>query len=257
MSTAFLFPGQGSQVPGMLHTLPDHESVRHTLGEASDFLGRDVLGMDDAEALRSTVSVQLALLISGVAVARALIAEGVEPLAAAGLSAGAFSAAVISGALKFTDGLGLIRQRAEMMTGLFPQGFGVSVIVGLTEEQVREIIRQTDSRHHPLFVANINAPRQIAISGSIEAMEKALELAAIEVRARRSAWAYPSHHIVPSSSRWLTPCERRWPAWIWKSPKSPTSATSPEGLCEMLKRLPRTSPEMSLTRFGGTKAPRC
>ena len=177
MSTAFLFPGQGSQVPGMLHTLPDHESVRHTLGEASDFLGRDVLGMDDAEALRSTVSVQLALLISGVAVARTLIAEGVEPLAVAGLSAGAISAAVISGALKFTDGLGLIRQRAEMMTCLFPQGFGVSAIVGLTEEQVREIIRQTDSRDHPLFVANINAPRQIAISGSIEAMEKALELA--------------------------------------------------------------------------------
>ena len=53
----------------------------------------------------------------------------------------------------------------------------MSAIVGLREEQVREIIRQTDSRDHPLFVANINAPRQIAISGSIEAMEKALELA--------------------------------------------------------------------------------
>jgi malonate decarboxylase epsilon subunit len=174
----------------------------------------------------------LALLISGVAVARALIAEGVEPLAAAGLSAGAFSAAVISGALKFTDGLGLIRQRAEMMTGLFPQGFGVSAIVGLTEEQVREIIRQTDSRHHPPFVANINAPRQIAISGSIEAMEKALELA----RHRGARKAVRLGVSVPSHCPLLEPVadSRAALAGMDLRAQNPQSATSPEGLCEML-----------------------
>lgn len=79
MSVAFLFPGQGSQAPGMLHALPDHPSIVRTLDEASEALGENVLELDSPAALRSTVSVQLALLASGVAVARALVAEGVAP----------------------------------------------------------------------------------------------------------------------------------------------------------------------------------
>jgi malonate decarboxylase epsilon subunit len=71
MSVAFLFPGQGSQAPGMLHALPDHPSVARTLDEVSESLGKNVLELDSPEALRSTISVQLALLASGVAVARA------------------------------------------------------------------------------------------------------------------------------------------------------------------------------------------
>jgi len=77
MSVAFLFPGQGSQVPGMLHTLPDHPAIARTLDEASESLGENVLELDSTDALQSTVSVQLALLASGIAVARALMAEGV------------------------------------------------------------------------------------------------------------------------------------------------------------------------------------
>jgi len=86
MSVAFLFPGQGSQVPGMLHALPDHPSIARTFDEVSEALGENVVELDSPTALRSTVSVQLALLASGVAVARALVAEGVEPEAVAGMS---------------------------------------------------------------------------------------------------------------------------------------------------------------------------
>ena len=77
MSIAFLFPGQGSQVPGLLHTLADHPAIGRTLTEASDHLRRDVRDLDSSEALRSAVPVQLALLTVGVAVARALAEEGV------------------------------------------------------------------------------------------------------------------------------------------------------------------------------------
>jgi len=73
MSVAFLFPGQGSQVPGMLHTLPDHPAIGRTLDEVSESLGENVLELDSTEALRSTVSVQLALLASGVGVARDVV----------------------------------------------------------------------------------------------------------------------------------------------------------------------------------------
>ena len=57
MSLAFLYPGQGAQVPGMLHQLPDHAKVHETLEEASQILGQDVLELDTEQALTSTVAV--------------------------------------------------------------------------------------------------------------------------------------------------------------------------------------------------------
>src|SRR5882762_6208487 len=115
MNVAFLFPGQGSQVPGMLHTLPDHPTITRTLDEVSETLKQNVLQLDSPEALRSTVSVQLALLASGVAVARTLIGRGVEPGAVAGMSAGTFAAAVTAGVLELADGVRLLKRRAERM----------------------------------------------------------------------------------------------------------------------------------------------
>jgi phosphoribosyl-dephospho-CoA transferase len=109
MSVAFLFPGQGSQVPGMLHALPDHPSIARGLDEVTEALGENVLELDSSAALRSTVSVQLALLASGVAVARALVAEGVAPEAVAGISAGAFAAAEVAGVLNLADGVRLMK----------------------------------------------------------------------------------------------------------------------------------------------------
>jgi malonate decarboxylase epsilon subunit len=79
MSVAFLHPGQGAQIPGMLHQLPDRAEATWTLQEASQVLGRDVLTLDTEQALSSTVPVQLALFVSGVAATRIMHAEGVEP----------------------------------------------------------------------------------------------------------------------------------------------------------------------------------
>jgi len=177
MSVAFLFPGQGSQVPGMLHTLPDHPAIARTLVEVSEGLGENVLELDSTEALRSTVSVQLALLASGVGVARALIAEGVEPGAVAGMSVGAFAAAVAAGALDIDDGVRLVKQRAEGMVKLYPKGYGLAAIVGLTEKQVSTLVEAAHTEQNPVYVGNINAPRQIVIAGSDEGMDKVLEAA--------------------------------------------------------------------------------
>ena len=112
MSIALLFPGQGSQIPGMLDALPDHPAVTQTLDEVSEYLNTDILELDSEEALRSSVSVQLALLACGVSMARALTEEGVVPEAVAGLSVGAFAAAALSGVISLSDAVCLVRQRA-------------------------------------------------------------------------------------------------------------------------------------------------
>src|SRR5471030_1904377 len=97
---AFLFPGQGSQFAGFFHTLggatPDARFAE-TIEEACDVLHVDVLSLDQADALESTVAVQLSLLVASVATVRALQDEGIAPEAVAGLSVGAYSAAVACG----------------------------------------------------------------------------------------------------------------------------------------------------------------
>jgi malonate decarboxylase epsilon subunit len=185
MSIAFLFPGQGSQFPGMLHNLPDDPVIVQTLNEVSEILGKDSRDLDSAEALRSAVSVQLALLVSGVAVARFLNKEGVEPEAVAGMSAGAFSAAVACGALNLADAVELVKQRAEMMVKLYPKGYGLAAIIGLNERQVSTLVQEVHSEQMPVYVANMNAPRQIVISGSAEGMDRVLQ-AALRSGARKA-----------------------------------------------------------------------
>jgi malonate decarboxylase epsilon subunit len=161
----------------MLHNLPNHAAVARTLDEVSGTLGADVRGLDSAEALQSTVSVQLALLTSGVAVARALFEEGVKPEAVAGLSVGAFAAAEAAGVLDLGDAVRLVKERGEDMVKLYPEGYGLAAIIGLTETQVCTLVKNAYTKQNPVYVANINAPRQIVIAGSNEGMDKVLEAA--------------------------------------------------------------------------------
>ena len=201
MNSALLFPGQGSQQPQMLHHLVHHPAVHETLSEAGDALGFDARTLDSVDALRSTVSVQLALLIAGVATARALKRSGLQPLAVAGLSVGAFTAAVAAEALSFPAAIQLVRSRAEQMEQMYPTGYGLSAIVGLTEAHVTRLVNPIDSQEHPVFVGNINAPKQIVIAGSIEGMKLVLEQALLQ-GARK---AEPLNVSVPSHCPLLQP----------------------------------------------------
>ncbi len=193
MSIAFLFPGQGSQFPGMLHHLLDHPEVERTLDEVSAVLGSDVRGLDTEDALKSSVSVQLALLTSGVATARALIEKGAEPSVVCGLSVGAFAAAVVADVLSLEDAVGLVKLRAEKMTELYPTGYGLSAIIGLSESQVLSIIQAVTTDR--VFLANINAPLQIVIAGSEAGMERVLDQARRHGarKAERLDVSVPSH----------------------------------------------------------------
>jgi malonate decarboxylase epsilon subunit len=195
MTTAFLFPGQGSQSPGMLHHLPQHSEVTRTIHEASGVLGFDVESLDTAEALNSTAAVQIALLIAGVATARALVAERVQPAVVAGMSVGAFAAAVACGALAFADALPLVRLRGELMEAAFPRGYGLAAIEGLDEVQMAGIVERTRTAESPVYISNITAPRQIVVAGSDAALEAVTAQARKQGagRAVRLAVSVPSH----------------------------------------------------------------
>lgn len=169
MSSLLVFPGQGAQQPGMLARLP-----RETLNEASELLGEEVTQLDSAEALQSTRAVQLCLLIAGVAASRQL---GMAPDYVAGLSIGAYPAAVVAGALSFSDALHLVSLRGELMQQAYPQGYGMTAIIGLDLATVEGLLARVHSAQMPVYLANINADNQVVIAGSDAAMKAVAELA--------------------------------------------------------------------------------
>nr|WKF60967.1 Malonyl CoA-acyl carrier protein transacylase [Paraburkholderia busanensis] len=193
---ALIFPGQGAQSEGFLHRLPTHRAVRDTLDEASHVLGIDVLTLDTPAALRSTVAVQTSLTTAGVALTRALAAEGLAPAISAGLSVGAYPAAVSCGALHFGDALKMVKRRAELMETAYPSGYGLAAIVGLTEHELEALAaRHAAEERQQVYVGNVNAPRQIVMAGTNDALDRFIEraLAAGARKATRLAVSVPSH----------------------------------------------------------------
>jgi malonate decarboxylase epsilon subunit len=195
VSVLFTFPGQGAQQPGMLHALPAHPETGRTLHEASQVLGRDVLALDSDAALQSTVAVQLCLLLAGVAMARVLAAHGARPHMVAGLSIGAYPAAVAAGVLDFPDAVRLVALRARLMEEAYPAGYGMTAIAGLLPGELEPLIAQVHSVGQPVYLANLNSPRQLVIAGADEAMSAvgALALDAGAQKVQRLAVAVPSH----------------------------------------------------------------
>ena len=205
MTIAFLFPGQGAQREGLLDQLPQHAEVTRTIHEASAVLGLDLDSLDNALALGSTAAVQTALLIAGVATARALMAEQVQPAAVAGMSIGAFGAAVACGTLSFADALPLVRLRGELMQTAFPSGHGLAAIEGLSEVQVEGIVERARTAELPVYVSNINAPRQIVVAGS----DAALDVVIAQARQRGAHRAEHLRVSVPSHCPLLQPVADR------------------------------------------------
>ena len=185
MKILFTFPGQGTQHPGMLQNLPGSE-----LAQAREVLGAEVDALDSVGALQHTRAVQLSLLIAGVAWARELERRGLSADIVSGLSIGAYPAAVIAGALDFTDALNLVALRGDLMEQAWPQGYGLTAIMGLTLSQVEALLVGSGA-----YIANLNAETQIVIAGSDEAMaavgQKAQALGANKVR--RLDVSVPSH----------------------------------------------------------------
>jgi malonate decarboxylase epsilon subunit len=196
---AFLFPGQGSQFAGFLHSpggATPHAHIAETIEEASDVLHINVLDLDHADALGSTVAVQICLLVAGVASVRALRSEGIVADAVAGLSVGAYGAAVACEAIAFDDALRLLQLRAQLMERAYPHGYGMLAVSGLSERQVDAVIANAHAQ--AAYIANLNAPRQIVVAGADGDLERVREraLEAGARKAERLTVSVPSHCVL-------------------------------------------------------------
>ena len=210
MSTAFIFPGQGSQSIGMMNALAESSTlIQDTFNEASSVLGYDLWKLvtdGPVEKLNTTEYTQPAMLTAGVATWRAwLEAGGKAPALMAGHSLGEYSALVCAGALSFTDAVALVSDRAHFMQQAVPEGEGaMAAILGLNDDEVTTLCQQ-NAAGEVLQAVNYNAPGQVVVAGSAAAVGRLVEnaKAAGAKRALLLPVSVPSHCALmqPASDR--------------------------------------------------------
>ncbi len=173
MKKAYVFPGQGSQFPGMAKDLYNNNpKAKEMLERANEILGfriTDVMFEGTAEDLKATKVTQPAVFLHSTVLAACY--EGFEPDMVAGHSLGEFSALAAAGAVAFEDALRLVAIRANAMQKCCEAVPGtMAAIIGLPNETVEAICAETEGT---VVAANYNSDGQVVISGEKEAVEAA------------------------------------------------------------------------------------
>ncbi len=172
---AYIFPGQGSQFPGMGKDIYDaNDEAKGWFVKANEILGFDISKImfeGTADELKQTNVTQPAIFIHSVALAK--MASAFNPNMVAGHSLGEFSALVANGALSFEDGLSLVAKRAAAMQKACENNpSSMAAILALDDQVVEQICEQVDG---VVVAANYNCPGQLVISGATQAVETACE----------------------------------------------------------------------------------
>lgn len=180
MKKAYVFPGQGSQFPGMAKALYEGNAKgKELLEKANDILGfriTDIMFEGTPDDLKATRVTQPAIFLHSVVLAKCY--EGFRPDMVAGHSLGEFSALAAAGAISFEDALHLVYIRATQMQLCCEKVPGtMAAIVGLQDEKVEEICSSCEGIVIP---ANYNCGGQVVISGEKTAVEQACEKAKAE-----------------------------------------------------------------------------
>jgi [acyl-carrier-protein] S-malonyltransferase len=174
---AFVFPGQGSQVVGMLEDA--REACAELFAEASSVLGYDLWDLVEngpEDQLNQTEYTQPALLTASIALFRLAQVRGLpSPDVVAGHSLGEYSALVAADVLQFSDAVMLVQKRGQFMQTAVPLGEGgMAAVLGLDDEQVREVCSAA-AQGEVVQAVNYNSPGQVVIAGNNAAIERAIE----------------------------------------------------------------------------------
>lgn len=180
-STAFVFPGQGSQTVGMGKDLAETYSIaKEIFEEADSILGlalSQVMWNGPAQELNETINTQPALYVHSIAAWRTFthLYPDAKPAAVAGHSLGELSALTASGALSFADGVRLVRRRGELMkrAGELNPG-GMAAVLNLDIPTLDQVCAEASTATEVVQVANDNCPGQVVISGHKPALERAM-----------------------------------------------------------------------------------
>ena len=179
MTTALLFPGQGSQRVGMGRDLAHEFAIaRQTYDEADDVLGFSLSRLcfeGPEDELTLTKHTQPAILATSVAVFRALGERGLAFDVVAGHSLGEWSALVAAGAIAFRDAVRLTHLRGMYMQDAVPAGVGaMAAVMGLERAALQAVCERTSQPGEPVELANLNGAGQIVISGHAAAVDRAI-----------------------------------------------------------------------------------
>jgi [acyl-carrier-protein] S-malonyltransferase len=179
-STAFIFPGQGSQYVEMGKEFHDQfRAAREVFEEADDTLRFSISKLcfqGPEEELKLTENTQPAILTTSIAAFKVFQTEkGINPQFAAGHSLGEYSALVASGALSFAEAVQTVRLRGKFMQEAVPVGEGaMAAILGMEREDVEKLCEEV-AAGEILSPANFNCPGQIVIAGHSNAIQRAIE----------------------------------------------------------------------------------
>ena len=216
-TTAFIFPGQGSQAVGMGKDLAQQfPNAKEIFDEADSTLGfafsKLMWDGPDTE-LNETVNTQPALYVHSIAAWRTFTAlhPNLKPVAVAGHSLGELSALTAAGALSFSDGLKLVRTRGELMKragGLNPGG--MAAILGVDISTLDQVCAEASTADEIVQVANDNCPGQVVISGHRSALERAM----VAAKAAGAKRALPLPVSIAAHSPLMDSIQSDWTAAV-------------------------------------------
>jgi len=214
-STVFMFPGQGAQAIGMgAEAAKEVPAAADLYAKASEILGYDLLAIDDKAKLDTTAVSQPAIFVASLAAVEKLRASegGADTIDACnmcmGLSLGEYTALAFAGAISFEDGVRITKARGEAMQAASDAASsGMVSVIGLDSDKVADLCKAaSEASGTDIQIANFLCPGNYACSGDMTAVEKVMEIAKPDFKARMAvklavAGAFHTDFMAPAVSK--------------------------------------------------------